>query len=102
MKKIKLIITLSILLPFFLFLNNIINGSIPFWFDPARDLLMALDNLKKPTLIGPPSGIPGIFYGPYWIWMASFSLIFSKDPRFTAVLVSFLPYFTVFPYILFR
>jgi hypothetical protein len=50
-------------------LYPIIVGNIPFWYDPARDMLSAWDNLHKLTLIGSTSGIPGIFYGPYWIWL---------------------------------
>lgn len=83
-------------------LQNILRGSIPFWYDPARDLLLALDNLKKPTLIGPPAGIPGIFYGPYWIWFLSIGLLFSKDPRIVSVIVLLIPYFTLLPFIMWR
>jgi hypothetical protein len=98
----KIVIALSILYPLILSLNNILNASMPFWFDPARDFLLAFDNLKKPTLIGPPSGIPSVFYGPYWIWTISVGLVFSRDPRFVAILVSLLPYFTIFPIVLFK
>ncbi len=42
----RALIFIAILYPFFLFLNNIISGSIPFWYDPARDFLLALDNQK--------------------------------------------------------
>lgn len=93
---------LVILYPSLLLLINILNGSLPFWYDPARDLLLAQDNLKKPTLIGPPTGIPGVFYGPYWIWIISLGLVFSKDPRFITFLINFLPYLTIFPYILYK
>lgn len=83
-------------------LRPIIIGSIPFWFDPARDLLAAWDNLRKPTLIGSTTGIPGIFYGPFWIWFLSLPLIISRDPRFATFIVVALPYFVFFPYILFK
>ncbi len=98
----KIIIILSIIYPLFLSLSNILNSSIPFWFDPARDFLLATDNLNKPTLIGQPTGIPGVFYGPYWIWAISFVLRISRDPRFAAAVILFLPYFTIFPYVLFK
>lgn len=102
-KKIfTLVLLFSIPLPLFLSYSEIQNSSIPFWYDPARDLLMAWDNLIKPTLIGPPSGIPGIFYGPQWLWFLSFGLLFSKDPRVVTYIVLTLPYFTVFPFILFK
>ncbi|MBL7159626.1 hypothetical protein ISS85_04065 [Candidatus Microgenomates bacterium] len=98
----SLAFSLFFLFPLFLSLKNIIQGNIPFWFDNARDFLLALGNLEKPTLIGPPTGIPGVFYGPYWIWLLSISLIFSKDPRFATILVSIIPYFTLFPYLLWK
>lgn len=105
-KRKKLIVTiilaLAVLFPFYISIRDVIIDSIPFWFDPARDLLMAWDSLSKPTLIGPPSGIPGIFYGPYWIWFLSFGLLFSKDPRVATSLVLTIPYFTIFPLLLFQ
>lgn len=84
-------------LPFLILLPNLISGTIPFWFDPARDLLLALDNLKKPTLIGPPTGIPGLFYGPFWIWFLSIPLIFSRNPRLADFIVLMIPYCIFFP-----
>lgn len=86
---------------FYLSLQSITSGSLPFWYDPARDLLLALDNLKKFTLIGQPTGIPGIFYGPYWIWLLSVGLLFSHDPRFITIIILLFPYFFMFTFILF-
>lgn len=80
----------------------VILGNFSFWFDPARDLLLALSNLRKPTLIGPPSGIPGIFYGPYWIWLLSIILIISKDPRFVIFVIGILFYMVLFPFFLLK
>ena len=74
-------------------------GRIAFWHDPARDFLLAL---QKPTFIGPPSGIPGIFYGPYWIWVISVTQIISKDPRVITFIIFTIPYFTIFPFLLFK
>ncbi|MFS8158864.1 MAG: hypothetical protein ACMG6E_01375 [Candidatus Roizmanbacteria bacterium] len=93
---------LLLLLPLCIALYDIVSGNISFWYDPARDLLQALGNIHKLTLIGPPSGIPGIFYGPYWIWLLSLGLVISKDPRFITFLVSFIPYFIIFPIILYK
>jgi len=83
-------------------LRSVILGTIPFWFDPARDLLRAWDNLSKPTLLGPSTGIPGVFYGPWWIWLLSLGLIISKDPRLITGLVLTLPYLTIFPWLLIK
>ncbi|MCL4385949.1 MAG: hypothetical protein M1326_06530, partial [Cyanobacteria bacterium] len=73
-----------------------------FWYDPVRDLLSAWDNLHKITLIGPTSGIPGIFYGPYWIWILSVGVWFSKNPRFTYLLVATFPFCILFPLVLLK
>lgn len=91
-----------IILPFLLSISSVFLGHLPFWYDPARDLLLAWDNLRKPTLIGPPTGIPGIFYGPYWIWILSMGLAISKDPRLVVFLVLTLPYFLILPLLLLK
>lgn len=65
-------------------------------------MLLGLDNLQKPTLIGPPSGIPNEFYGPYWIWLISAALTISRDPRFVTFFVEAIPYFVIFPFVLYR
>ena len=101
-KRYGLLLSLLFVLPLLVSLKDILTGSIPFWYDPARDFLSALDNLRKPTLLGPPTGIPGVFYGPYWIWLISSGLFISKDPRFIAIVYQFVPYFTIFPYVLFK
>ncbi len=90
------------LLPVVIFLMTVFSGSFSFWYDPARDLLLAWDNLHKLTLIGQPSGIPGIFYGPYWIWFLSLVLSFSKNPRIVDLIVATVPYCIIFPFILFK
>jgi hypothetical protein len=91
---------LAFLLPLVIALEKVLSGDIAFWYDPARDFLSAWDNLHKITLIGPTSGIPGIFYGPYWIWLLSVGLLFTKDPQTAILLVITLPYFILLPIIL--
>lgn len=101
----KRIILLTIVLsaiPAIDILQRVFTGDFAFWYDPARDMLSALANLQKPTLIGPTSGIPGVFYGPYWIWMLSFGQLFSQDPRIVNFIVSTIPYLFIFPFILTR
>lgn len=103
MRKVEKVIGGIVFLLLLVFtLKPIVEGSIPFWYDPARDLLLGLDNLHKPSFIGPPSGIPGIFYGPYWIWLLSAAEVISRDPRIITFLVLTLPYFTIFPFILYK
>ncbi len=97
-----LIVFSSLFVPFFLASRLVLDGNLNFWYDPARDFLLAVGNLEKITLIGPTTGIPGIFYGPYWIWLLSFGMLFTLDPKIVIFLVVTLPYFTLFPYILFK
>lgn len=97
-----LLVFLSWLIPFIFTLKVLISGSIPFWFDPARDLILAQDNLHKLTLMGPSSGIPGVFYGPYWIWLLSVGRFFSANPRIIIFIALTIPYFVLFPLLLFR
>lgn len=87
----------SIAIPLLMSLWFVVTGAIPFWYDNARDLLSAWENLTNPTLIGPRSGIEGIFYGPYWIWILSIPLIISKDPRGAFLFVGVVPYLILFP-----
>lgn len=96
------IFVLAIILPFFMALWFTVTGVFPFWYDNSRDLLSAWRNLSDPTLIGPTTGIPGLFYGPYWIWMLSIPLFFTKDPRATVIAVGILPYFILFPIVLMK
>lgn len=99
---IKIITITSIAIPLFIALTSVFSGEISLWYDNARDLLSAWGNLSKLTLIGPPSGIPGIFYGPYWIWLLSFGLLFSKDPRIVTFITATIPYLFIFPFIWFQ
>ncbi len=96
------IFIISSIVPLAIVLGDIYHGRIAFWFDPARDLLLGLHNLVSPTLIGQPSGIPGIFYGPYWIWLISLITLVSEDPRTVAFLLLTIPYFTIFPIFLYK
>lgn len=91
-----------IILPFVISALDIYNKTMPFWFDPARDFLAAISNQHKLTLIGQPTGIPGLFYGPYWIWLLSLALFVSRDPRVVQFLVLCLPYYTIFPLVLYK
>ncbi|OGK20841.1 hypothetical protein A2866_04900 [Candidatus Roizmanbacteria bacterium RIFCSPHIGHO2_01_FULL_39_8] len=103
MKKVKkIILVLLTILPIAFFTKSVFLGDVNFWYDSARDLISAWDNLNKLSLIGPPTGIQGIFYGPYWIWLLSLGLFLSKNPRVTIFLVSTIPFCIIFPIILSR
>lgn len=92
-------ITISI---FIIEILNISYGRMPFWYDTARDLLLGLQNINNPTLIGQPTGLPGVFYGPYWIWLLSLLELINKSPRFIVFFALLIPYFTLFLYILLK
>ena len=98
----QIILLFLIFLPLIIVLSNIYYGKIAFWHDPARDMLLALANLSNPTLIGQPSGIPGLYYGPYWIWMISLVTFFTKDPRVVSFALLTIPYFTIFPFFFYK
>lgn len=97
-----ILIGIAILIPFLFSFIDLLRGNISFWYDPARDFISAFDNLHKPTLIGPTTGIPGLYYGPYWIWLVSLGLLLAKDPRVVIFVILTIPYFIIFPYLLFK
>lgn len=99
---IRLFLVSAILFILYLTIRALYFGAFAFWFDPARDLGLGLANLKKISLIGHPSGgLPGLFYGPYYIWMISLAEVVSRDPRWVWFAVATIPYFTLFPLILY-
>lgn len=99
---IKILSIASVVFPAIIAILSLLLGNLIFWYDPARDLITAWDSLSKPTLIGPPSGIPGIFYGPYWIWLLSLGERMTKDPIFIALFTATVPYFLIFPFVWFK
>jgi hypothetical protein len=51
--------------------------------------LSGIVNLHKLPLIGATTGLPGIFYGPWWYYILTpFFVIFSGDPRGIALMMS--------------
>lgn len=51
--------------------HGVFTRSFPFTYDIGRDLLAAqsISNLEKIPLIGPTTGLPGLFYGPSWYYI---------------------------------
>lgn len=68
-------------------LEGIIAGTFGFTHDQGRDLIIAQQIANgHPTLIGPTSGLAGLFHGPIWYYiLAFFSKIGGGDPK--AVLI---------------
>lgn len=96
------LIAAAYVLPLSIAINIVFSGGFAFWYDPARDLILATQNLHKLTFIGPTTGIPGIFYGPYWIWLLSIGLLFSQDPRIVIFIALTIPYFILLPVLLWK
>ncbi len=94
----KILIFLVFSIPLTIILSSIIGESIPFSFDTARDFVQAASG--KISLIGPPTGIPGIFYGPYWIWLIQLALFISHNPAHDTLIILVLPYFIILPVVL--
>lgn len=65
-------------------LSGILSNSFAFTYDVGRDML-AVENIvinHKIALIGPTTGIDGIFYGPWWYLILSIPFfIFSGNPQ---------------------
>lgn len=87
-KKFALLIIL--VLAAFIRFWGIYHGSFAFTYDVGRDLLAASDILKgKFTLIGQTTGIPGVFYGPWWhCFLALSSFISGGDPRLMVTIMA--------------
>lgn len=90
-RKELLILYLIIFVGAFLRLQGVLTNSFAFTYDVGRDML-ALSNIvhiHKIPLIGATTGLPGIFYGPWWYYMLTpFFIIFSGDPRGIALTMS--------------
>ena len=72
---------LIILFLFFYFrLKPIINQTFPYTFDQGRDFLKAEEIMRyhKPTLLGPTTGINGIFHGVWWYYYLAVLYLFSN------------------------
>src|SRR5258708_23401962 len=71
MKKMYLVLVLSILIGAFLMVFGIATNLFAFTYDVGRDML-ALQEIvyhHKIPLIGFTTGTPGIFYGPWWYYL---------------------------------
>ena len=70
-----------------------------FWFDQGRDAKVVWDILQngKLTLIGPTTGIEGIFLGPFYYYLITpLYLLGDGDPSFVATILSSLGVFSVY------
>ena len=90
-KKEYLLLYVIVLIGAFLRLQGIFTNSFAFTYDVGRDML-ALWNivyLHKIPLIGATTGLPGIFYGPWWYYLLTpFFIAVSGNPQGIAFVMS--------------
>ena len=75
---------LIVLIGAFLRLQGVFTNSFAFTYDVGRDMLALYNivHLHKISLIGATTGLPGVFYGPWWYLMLTpFFIIFSGNPQ---------------------
>lgn len=91
LRKELLVLYLIIVLGALLRLQGVLTNSFAFTFDVGRDML-ALWNIvyvHKIPLIGATTGLPGVFYGPWWYYMLSIPyFLFSGNPQGIALTMS--------------
>jgi len=90
-KKEYLFLYIIILIGAFLRFQGVFTNSFAFTYDVGRDML-ALWNityLHRIPLIGATTGLPGVFYGPWWYFLLTpFFIIFSGNPQGIAFIMS--------------
>ncbi|HUD09767.1 MAG TPA: glycosyltransferase family 39 protein [Patescibacteria group bacterium] len=87
-----------ILVGSFLRLQGVFTNSFAFTYDVGRDML-ALSNIvhfHRIPLIGATTGLPGIFYGPWWYYfLTPFFILFSGNPQGIALTMSSIGILTI-------
>ncbi len=79
-------------------LSGIFTNSFAFTYDVGRDLIAVEDIVinNNITLIGPTTGIEGIFYGPWWYFILSIPFfIFSGNPQGITFFMGFIGIATI-------
>lgn len=80
MEKVYVVLTIILILGALLRIPLVAQGFFAFTYDQGRDLLAVKQIIEthKLTLIGPTTGLPGIFYGPWWYYFLVPLFIASK------------------------
>lgn len=79
-------------------MGGIITNSFPFTYDVGRDMLEVSRIVygHKLTLIGPTTGLTGLFYGPWWYYILSIPFLISGgNPQFVAFFIVFTGILTI-------
>lgn len=104
LKKEHYILYLIILVGAFLRFQGVFTNSFAFTYDVGRDMLTLWQIVydHKISLIGQTTGLPGVFYGPWWYYLlAPFFAIFSGNPQGIAGIMSLVGVLSIiFSYIL--
>ena len=83
----------------FLRLQGVFTNSFAFTYDVGRDML-ALWNIvynHKIPLIGPTTGMPGVFYGPWWYYILTpFFVISRGNPQAIAFVMAMIGILSIF------
>ncbi len=101
-KREYLLLYFFILLGLFLRIQGVLTNSFAFTYDVGRDMLTLWDIVysHKFILIGATTGLPGVFYGPWWYYfLTPFFILFSANPQgmdFTMTLVGVVSIFLGF------
>ena len=84
LKKEYLLLYAIIFVGSYLRLQGVLTNSFAFTYDVGRDMLALSNivNLHKFPLIGATTGLPGVFYGPWWYYMLTpFFILLSGNPQ---------------------
>ncbi len=84
MKKLYAVVFVLLIAAFVYFrLMPILNHAVPYTYDQGRDFLKAMEMVenKRPTFIGPTTGIMGVFHGAWWYYVLLVpNLLFKGEP----------------------
>ena len=87
----NILLAVVILVGAYLRVQGVFTGSFAFTYDVGRDMLALWDitHLVDLPFIGPTTGLPGAFYGPWWYYLLSpFFALFGGDPSGVALIMS--------------
>jgi 4-amino-4-deoxy-L-arabinose transferase-like glycosyltransferase len=94
----NLIILGILILASYLRLVGVFTKSFAFTYDVGRDMLALSDivHFVHFPFIGPTTGIPGVFYGPWWYWLlAPFFFLFGGNPEGIAFVMAVIGIVTI-------
>lgn len=83
-KKEFIILAIIIIIGSYFRLQGVFTNSFAYTYDVGRDLLALLDIVRNHniSLIGPTTGLPGVFYGPWWyLMLVPFFVVASGNPQ---------------------